>query len=51
MKTFLIALGLVLVLFIYGYVASTVGHDHSKHSGEGHHVSEHSHGEHDHSHH
>ena len=50
MKTLLIALGLAVVLFIYGYVASTVGHDHSKHSGEGPNESGHSHEDHDHSH-
>ena len=50
MKTFLIALGLAVVLFIYGYVASTVGHDHSQHSGEKPTESGHSHEDHDHSH-
>lgn len=50
MKTFLIVLGLAVVLFIYGYVASLAGHDHSKHSGEEHKPSGHSHEDHEHSH-
>jgi len=49
MKTFLTALGLAVVLFIYGYAASTLGHDHSKHSGQGHQASGHSQEDHEHS--
>ena len=30
-KSILIAIGMALVLFIYGYLASTAGHDHSSH--------------------
>ena len=50
MRTFLTALGLAVLLFIYGYVASTLGHDHSKHSDEGHKTSGHSPEDHEHSH-
>lgn len=31
MKTLFIALGMALILFVYGYVASSLGHDHSRH--------------------
>lgn len=31
-KSFLIAVGMGIALFVYGYVLSTVGHDHSSHS-------------------
>lgn len=31
-KSFFIAVGMGIVLFAYGYVLSTVGHDHSSHS-------------------
>ena len=31
MKTIFIALGMAVVLFFYGYVSSTVGHDHDDH--------------------
>lgn len=32
-KSILIATGMVVVLFIFGYLLSTAGHDHSKHQG------------------
>lgn len=39
-KSILIALGMAIVLFGYGYFLSTAGHDHSKHgAGKGHHES------------
>jgi hypothetical protein len=31
MKTIFIALGMAVILFLYGYVLSTVGHDHDHH--------------------
>jgi len=31
-KSILTAIGMAIVLLIYGYLASTVGHDHSSHS-------------------
>ena len=31
-KNLLITFGIALALFIYGYLASTAGHDHSSHS-------------------
>jgi len=31
MKTIFIALGMAIILFVYGYVCSTVGHDHDHH--------------------
>ena len=31
-KNILICFGMALALFMYGYLASTVGHDHSSHS-------------------
>ena len=31
-KSVLTAIGMALVLLIYGYLASAVGHDHSSHS-------------------
>lgn len=33
-KNLLITFGIALALFIYGYLASTVGHDHSSHGHE-----------------
>ena len=51
-KSILTAIGMALVLFIYGYFASTAGHDHSSHEKQ--HVEEghgnQSHGDHDHDH-
>ncbi len=35
MKSFLIALGMAGVLFLYGYLLSVAGHDHSAHEGKG----------------
>ncbi|KKW08916.1 MAG: hypothetical protein UY44_C0006G0001 [Candidatus Kaiserbacteria bacterium GW2011_GWA2_49_19] len=32
----MIALAMTVVLFIYGYLLSTAGHDHSKHSPKAH---------------
>jgi len=58
-KTILIALGMAGGLFLYGYLASSVGHDHSAHGEKGQHAQEtvssenskHSvHGEHEHAH-
>jgi len=43
-KSIFIAIGMALALFVYGYIASTAGHDHSKHSNE----AEHSHSDHSH---
>jgi len=31
MKTIFMTLGLAVVLFVYGYALSTVGHDHDQH--------------------
>ena len=31
-KMFFIAVGMGIALFVYGYIFSTVGHDHSSHS-------------------
>ena len=45
-KNLLITFGLAIVLFIYGYLASSVGHDHSQHDEK----VEQSHNEHDHNH-
>jgi len=49
-KSILITVGMALVLFIYGYLASTAGHDHGSHGqGNGHVEEEQSdHGEHEH---
>lgn len=48
-KNLLITLGSALALFIYGYLASTVGHDHSSHSSGNVHIEEeYSHGDHSH---
>ena len=33
-KSVLIAIGMGIALFVYGYTLSTVGHDHSSHSAE-----------------
>jgi len=33
MKTIFIALGMALILFVYGYICSTVGHDQDHHEG------------------
>ena len=38
MKTFLQALGMAVVLFFYGYLLSTAGHDHSAHQHNGSHM-------------
>ena len=43
-KSLLISIGMAFVLFVYGYFASTVGHDHSQHGQE----AEHSHSDHSH---
>ena len=48
-KRILTAIGMALVLFIYGYLSSTVGHDHSSHS-PGNIQIEEEHGEHEHVH-
>ena len=48
-KTIFIALGMALALFLYGYLASTVGHDHSSHGYENTQVQE-EHTEHEHQH-
>ena len=46
-KNLFITLAIALTLFIYGYLASTVGHDHSSHSsGNAHVEEEHSHSDH-----
>jgi len=45
-KNLLITFGIALVLLIYGYLASTAGHDHNQHDQK----AEHSHSERDHSH-
>jgi hypothetical protein len=37
MKTFLQALGMAVALFLYGYLFSTAGHDHSAHQHAGSH--------------
>jgi len=42
-KSFFIAVGMSVALFVYGYVLSTAWHDHSQHSGEEHEESGHSH--------
>ncbi len=48
-KSILIALGMAVLLFIFGYLLSTVGHDHSKHGGDtGHHDVHMDNGEHEH---
>jgi len=48
-KNLLITLGITLVLFIYGYLASIAGHDHSSHSQGNAQVEEvHSHSDHSH---
>ncbi|MCB9719704.1 MAG: hypothetical protein H6756_02425 [Candidatus Omnitrophica bacterium] len=37
-KSILIAIGMAIGLFAFGYILSTAGHDHSNHHGEaGHH--------------
>lgn len=36
MKSLLLAMGMAVLLFVYGYVFSTAGHDHSLHQGGGH---------------
>ena len=50
MRSLWIALGMAALLFFYGYLLSTSGHDHSSHEKphveEGH--SDHGHGDHDH---
>ena len=38
MKLFLQSLGLAVVLFFYGYLLSTAGHDHSAHQHNGSHT-------------
>jgi len=48
-KNLLITLVITLALFIYGYIASTVGHDHSSHSNGNTQVEE-EHADHDHDH-
>ena len=48
-KSILTAIGMTLVLLIYGYLASAVGHDHSSHSQGNIQVEEeHSHSDHSH---
>ncbi len=48
-KNLFITLAIALTLFIYGYLASTAGHDHSSHSPRNAHVAEeHSHSDHSH---
>lgn len=37
MKTFLQTIGMAVVLFFYGYLLSTAGHDHAAHQHEGSH--------------
>jgi len=48
-KNLLITLGITIALFIYGYLASIAGHDHSSHSHGNAQVEEkHSHSDHSH---
>ena len=48
-KNLLITFAAALALFFYGYLASTVGHDHDSHGGS-HVEEEHGHSDHDHDH-